>query len=345
MDELAALRRLVEVYSPTGQEAPAVREFGRLARELGYRFSVDRAGNGIATRGRSGRVGMYLGHIDTVEGELPVEVSSRAVAGRGASDAKASLVAALVAGTGLGPDGVLRIVAAVGEERDSRGARQLLRGPRPDFLVVGEPTGWSGVTIGYKGELRVVGRFTGYRSHLSAPEPSTADRAVAWVERMRRRAETRAGPSPFYSVVAKVVSLDTERVGGREAVTVDLDLRLPPGAAPRELLAETESPPRPESVDVVCAVEAVEVGRSDPVVRSLSTAIRRQGGHPTLYRKGGTSDLNLVGPVWKVPAAVYGPGDSHLDHTDRERTELDDLRRSIEVLRAAVADLLRPAAA
>ncbi len=38
------------------------------------------------------------------------------------------------------------------------------------------------------------------------------------------------------------------------------------------------------------------------------------GGEPRFVYKTGTADLNIVAPVWKCPAVVYGPGDSNLDH-------------------------------
>lgn len=73
-----------------------------------------------------------------------------------------------------------------------------------------------------------------------------------------------------------------------------------------------------------------------PVVRSLCTAIRARGQRPTLKLKTGTADLNIVEPRWQVPAAVYGPGDSGLDHTDHEHIDLTEYAQAIEVLREAL---------
>ena len=58
-----------------------------------------------------------------------------------------------------------------------------------------------------------------------------------------------------------------------------------------------------------------------------------------LLRKLGTSDLNLAVPAWGCPAAAYGPGDSHLDHTDSESLDVQEFRRSIEVLHGAFSRL------
>ncbi len=90
---------------------------------------------------------------------------------------------------------------------------------------------------------------------------------------------------------------------------------------------------------VLARFEPVEVPRGDPVVMALTGAIRARGGAPTLWRKSGTSDLNLVIPAWGIPGAAYGPGDARLDHTDREHLSVAELRRSAEVLRTALGEL------
>jgi LysW-gamma-L-lysine carboxypeptidase len=63
------------------------------------------------------------------------------------------------------------------------------------------------------------------------------------------------------------------------------------------------------------------------------------GGKVRYTTKTGTSDLNVVLPVWGCPAAVYGPGDSSLDHTPNESIEIDELRRGSRILEMAVAAL------
>src|SRR2546425_5313684 len=108
MDDVAILRALLEAYSPSGREGQAVSTFLRLARSLGFTAHADREGNAIARIGTGRPQVMFLGHIDTVEGELPVRIARGKVTGRGACDAKGALAAALVAGghpTGPGGSG------------------------------------------------------------------------------------------------------------------------------------------------------------------------------------------------------------------------------------------------
>jgi len=341
-DDLDVLERLVRAYSPSGEEAGAVREFVRAARSLGYMTRVDGAGNGIARRGRGRPRVVFLGHIDTVPGRLPVARRAGRLHGRGTVDAKGPLAAALVAGRDLVGPGEYTVVAAVGEETNSRGARYLLRRLHPDAVIAGEPSGWDGVTIGYKGEVQLEREFHGSRTHFSSPVPTTIDRALEWVGEVRAYVAARANESAFRSLTVKVVELDSHRVGDEESAAVTVDFRLPPGLSTDELLRSIPGASVSPEPRVLIRVEPIEVDRSNPVVRALLEGVRAAGGRPTLWRKAGTSDLNLVAPAWKAPGAAYGPGEARLDHTDRESLSFVEFRRSVTALRVALDRLRSP---
>ena len=339
MGELGTLERLVRRYSPSGREEAAVLEFVRVAQELGYSARVDATGNGAASRGKGRPVILFLGHIDTVEGRLSVHRARGRLYGRGSVDAKGSLATALWAGRALAGPGEYRVVAAVGEETDSRGARALLRQRRPDAVIAGEPSGWDGVTVGYKGELQLVASFRGRRTHFSSPVPTAMDVALEWIGAVKSYVRARAGESPFRSLTMKVVGLESVRDGDAETARATLDFRLPPGRTAGGVLHELPTDPHRPSLTVRIRVDPVEVDRTNPVVRSLVEGIRAAGGRPTLWRKGGTSDLNLAVRAWGIPGAAYGPGDPHLDHTARESVSAAELARSVRVLRTALERL------
>ena len=341
MDPAEVLTRLVARYSPSGRERAAVREFRAVARELGYSTSVDRAGNGFARRGRGHPHLLFLGHIDTVEGRRPVRRRGGRVFGRGSVDAKGALAAALCAGAGFPGPGQLTIVAAVGEEADSHGARYLVSRRGPDRVIVGEPSGWDGVTIGYKGELQLVATFRGRRTHYSSPTPTTTDLALDWTAAVRSLAAARHTESLFASLTAKAVAVESRRKGDAETTRVTVDFRLPPGVTTSQVLHLLPREPGRPKLSVRIRAEPVEVGRTNPTVLALSAGIRSLGARPTLWRKSGTSDLNVVVPVWKVPASAYGPGDARLDHTARESLSEAELERSVTILRTAFERLAR----
>jgi LysW-gamma-L-lysine carboxypeptidase len=248
-------------------------------------------------------------------------------------------VAALCAGPEFAGPGELTIVAAVGEEADSRGARYLAARRGPDRVIVGEPSGWDGVTIGYKGELQLVATFRGRRTHYSSPTPTTTDVALDWTAAVRGLAVARHTESLFASLTAKTVAVDSRRSGDSERTRVTVDFRLPPGLTTDQVLDMLPSEPGRPRVTIRIRAEPVEVGRINPTVLALSAGIRSLGARPTLWRKSGTSDLNVVVPEWSAPAAAYGPGDARLDHTARESLAETELARSVAVLRAAFDQL------
>jgi LysW-gamma-L-lysine carboxypeptidase len=340
MDEATALVRLLRAYSPSGSERLAVREFIRVAREFGYAARLDAVGNGIARRGRGRPRIAFLGHIDTVPGRRPVRHAGGRISGRGAVDAKGPLAAALAAGARFRGPGALEVIAAIGEETDSRGARHLVGRRGYAAVIAGEPSRWDGITIGYKGDLRLTAEFRGRRAHLSSPRTTVVDTALRWVEQVRALPSLSPGPSPFRTLTCKVVGVQS---GGDDAewASVTLDLRVPPGLAVPQVLRSLPRDSGQPRLTTLVRIEPIEVDRTNPVVRALEAGIRAQHGRPTLWRKSGTSDLNLIAPAWKVSGAAYGPGDPHLDHTAREWVSERELARSVRVLDTAFHQLAR----
>src|SRR5690606_8452991 len=176
------LRGLVSIPSPSGAEAPAVEWLCQQMAALGYQAEPDGAGNAVGTRGEGPREIMLLGHIDTVPGEVPVQVVDGVLYGRGAVDAKGPLATFVVAGARAKlPPGVrLTVVGAVEEEvMSSRGARHLIATREaPDAVVIGEPSGWDGVVLGYRGSVALEYRVTVPMSHSAGPEATAAELAA-----------------------------------------------------------------------------------------------------------------------------------------------------------------------
>ncbi len=98
---------------------------------------------------------LLTSHIDTVPVDIPVRVEDDdegdVLWGRGSVDAKGPLCAMAVAAVRTGAS----FVGVVGEEVDSTGARFLVedRESEPGAVINGEPSGWEGITLGYRGLL------------------------------------------------------------------------------------------------------------------------------------------------------------------------------------------------
>ena len=66
---------LVSQYSPSGQERGAVEWLVVQMKLLGFGEAyIDEAGNAVGVMGQGPRQVVFLGHIDTVPGEIKVEV-------------------------------------------------------------------------------------------------------------------------------------------------------------------------------------------------------------------------------------------------------------------------------
>lgn len=350
-DEFATevLLDLVSTKSHSGGERAAVERFIVAAGSLGFETSIDEAGNGIARRGASHeprRTIALLGHIDTVHGDIPVLIEDGLLHGRGSVDAKGPLVTLLFAAARaeLPPDVELVVIAAVGEETpDSPGARFLRGRMRPDACVIGEPSGWDGVSLGYKGRLIAHARAARDCAHTAGPGASPADLIFAWWADVLA-AITRVNEGSqrvFDQVQAGIRSIKTYSDGLHDDAHLVAGFRLPPSTPPKQLEQLLLAPAESHGVDVVCEGPelAYATDRTDPVVRAISSSIRAAGATPRPKLKTGTADLNVVAPVWQCPIAAYGPGDSTLDHTPVEHLPLTDLHRAIAVLARALGTL------
>jgi LysW-gamma-L-lysine carboxypeptidase len=74
--------------------------------------------------------------------------------------------------------------------------------------------------------------------------------------------------------------------------------------------------------------------RSNALVRSFLAGLRAHDASQNLgfVVKTGTSDMNVVAPIWQCPTVAYGPGDSSLDHTPHEHLDLDEYWKAVDVL-------------
>ena len=69
-------------------------------------------------------------------------------------------------------------------------------------------------------------------------------------------------------------------------------------------------------------------------MRSFLAGLRSHdsGAQLGFVLKTGTSDMNVVAPIWRCPIVAYGPGDSSLDHTPNEHLQLNEYWKAINVL-------------
>jgi LysW-gamma-L-lysine carboxypeptidase len=333
------LRTMLEIPSPSYGEAKIGSFLVDAMRRLGFTACIDAAGNAVGeiTRGEGPTV-MLLGHMDTVPGDIPVRSEDNRLYGRGAVDAKGPLAAMVcAAASATGFRGRLVVVGAVEEETAlSRGAVLIRRThARPDALIIGEPSGWQTVVLGYKGKLDLRYRVKCPPTHPSNPAPKASElTAAAWATLLELLGPD-AGHGSFDRPGATLVSI----VGDSDSAEAEFSVRTPPGFDSGGLVTALHGRLTAGELTVINDVAACRVGRSDPVVRALSVSIRAQRCEPSMKVKTGTSDMNTLAEAWDIPMATYGPGDSRLDHADDEHILLTDYQRGIGVLTGALLEL------
>ncbi len=331
------LADLVAVPSPSCQEAESARFLVAWMRFSGFDEAfIDEAGNAVGIIGGGSRQVMLLGHIDTFAGFPPVRILDRKLFGRGAVDAKGPLCAFAVAAqrAHLAEDLRLVVIGAVEEEAaTSRGARHALGNFQPDYCVIGEPSRWDRITLGYKGRLLLNWRWEGGMSHSAGNLPSPAERAVAyWQAVNAKRDDFNAGSDSLFSRLdASLRDIRTWQAGVNGLAEMTIGFRLPPGMDPSALMRQLPDADG-ASVKTRGAERAFTGDRNSSLSRVFRRAIRSTGGKPRFVYKTGTSDMNVVGPVWNCPILAYGPGDSTLDHSPDEHIDLDEYLRAIAVL-------------
>ncbi|MEK6703091.1 MAG: [LysW]-lysine hydrolase, partial [Planctomycetota bacterium] len=349
----------VAIESLSGKESAVAMHIAQRMHSMGLSASIDEAGNAVGVAIKPGRQPtapsqdiVLLGHMDTVPGRIPVRIEGDILHGRGSVDAKGPLAAFIVAAaTATLPPGVrVVVIGAVEEEAaTSRGARHAASAYRPAACILGEPSHWDGVTLGYKGRLVVDLAIKRGSTHSAGPDATPAESAAGWWHAVQEasKALTPGAKGAFDSVQPRLRSFNTTSDGLAETASLNVGFRLPPGVTPLgvEAMCRAIAAERDDCADVVLRCSAPEVAhvvdRASPVARALSNAIRDHGGSPRPRVKTGTSDMNVVGPVWNCPIAAYGPGDSALDHTPGEHISIAEYLRSIQVVRTAIESLAR----
>ncbi len=338
--------------SPSGHEMAAARWLVERMKGLGFEQAfVDEVGNAIGVMGQGPREVVLLGHIDTVPGDIPVRLETRAdgarvLYGRGAVDAKGPLAAFVdaVARVGQVPGWRWVVIAAVDEERDSTGARHIVDRYRPDYAIIGEPSRWHRVTLGYKGTAWAEVRVERPNAHTASQVPSAPEAAVDLWNDLRTRVSdvNRGRERAFDQLQVTLRGWASGNDGLTDWATLRIGARLPLDYPPqvwyaflRDVAAAHQAHVQPRGYPI----PAYEADRRSPLVRAFLRAIRSQGQRPSLVRKSGTADLNIVAPAWGCPAVAYGPGDASLDHTPNEHVPLDEYARAVDVLVAVLRHL------
>lgn len=374
------LTQLVRTPSenPPGAEAAAGELVGSWCADLGLEVEVLEIEPGrpnVVARWRGEEPGPTLGycsHLDVVpvgdralwhHEPFGAVISGGRLHGRGASDAKGPVAAALEAvalmrsaGTPLA--GVLELELVSDEETmGGCGAEALVEQGvlRPDMAIVGEPTSLK-VVHAQRGACWLRVTTHGVAGHGSAPE-----RGVSAIRHMAEIVLQLEDCLP--AVVHPVLggpSINVGTISGGAKVNVvpaacviEIDRRSVPPERAEDVVdsvraaveaARARFPDIEAEVEMLFYGEPFEISSEARLVQVMATATAETTGEDAeLTGFRGASDARFLARSG-ADVIVCGPGDIALAHTARESIDLDELERGAVAYALAFARLLDPAA-
>jgi acetylornithine deacetylase len=339
---VALTRSLVQArgQNPPGEEAATVAVLGAAAAELGLDVAETPVQPGrnnirITLPGGDGPGLLLLGHTDVVpvgdgwtKDPFGGTVDGGRIYGRGASDMKGGLAAALSAMAalrGAGLSGPVELAALVDEEEIGAGIRAYVGAASAPYVgcITAEPTDLQTI-VGARGATYLHVAVHGTACHAGNPENGAnaiygAAAVVAELERMHRELAQRPHPllGPASWSVGQINGGTSGSIVPAECVVV-ADRRLLPGESiasvlddVRERVAGLRLPERGLAVDVAMPMEmpAFETPVDSALAATVDAALADAGG-PGLPPGGWTAacDGGYVARDLGVPVVVLGPG-------------------------------------
>lgn len=376
------LRNLVQTPSPSTQERAVAERIIVEMKRLGFRdVHTDHIGNVVGRIGAGrGPLLMFNGHMDTVRVSDPAawsrdpfgaEIEDGVLYGLGACDMKGGL-AAMIYGAKLAHDvSTLRgdiVVACVVQEEpcEGLGSRTLIEedGIRPDWVVLGEPTGLD-VCRGQRGRLEM--RLTVYGRSAHAASPRLGENAIYTTARLVFGLELLAeqlanddflGPGTL--AVTGIQSNASSRNAIPDLCELIIDRRLTLGENETMALAEVQRVIAREGVraevdvteyhttsytDYACHTRefypAWVIAEDHPLVTSAIRAIRAQlRRRPRVTKWDFSTEGVYTAGVAGIPTVGFGPGDPEHAHAADEHVCLSDVYAAAEVYAQLAAELL-----
>ncbi len=357
--EVKTLEKALRLYTPSLSEKPMTDFLADKCDDLGFEdIQIDEVGNLIAKKGTGSPKIMLCGHMDVVPGKVKVRKEGDSLYGRGASDAKAPLMAMLFAAASIqNNNGTIIFVAAVDEEGSATGIKNLVKKEMNiDYAIFGEPSGVKQVTIAYKGRLAINLKISVEdSSHASAPwlSKNAIQESMIFAKELQEKLEAdqddRTKGMLLTATITEIKGGISHNVTPKECETT-FDIRIPVDmnckSTEQKIATLVKEISERRGVEAFYSIldetEPFEAAHNSPLVRAFTLGIIEvEHSRPTLIRKTGTGDMNVLGNQWKIPVVTYGPGDPHEAHTIDEKVSIDEYLRGIEILKKTLQHLKR----
>jgi succinyl-diaminopimelate desuccinylase len=286
---------------------------------------------------------LFSAHIDVVPVTRPedwthhpfgAEIDGDRMFGRGSSDMKSGLAAAMMATRELLESGVaVGLAVSRGEEIGCRGASDVasaLTDWTIGAVIIPESTA-NEIVLGHRGALWLTVQTTGTAAHGSTPE--RGDNAILSMARFLGD----LGDLPLAShpeLGRETVNVGTITGGTVPNIVpdrclVELDIRLA-GTDPQAIVAWLRAQPAVTAVTVDLDLSAVWTDRGSPWLTGLGCPV---SDRPAAYYTDASVLIGSLPPG--TPIVVWGPGDPSVVHSVEESVEISAVHTALGLYLAA----------
>lgn len=334
---------MLEIYSPSGKEEDIQLYLEETLQGFGAeieRQTIEEGRFNLHAVMGKGAPELYLvGHVDTVPAwdldALGPREQDGVVHGLGSADMKGGCAAMIEAWRVLltlpeNERPAVGLLLVVGEEENGDGSAAFLESHRPDWAVIGEPTGLSACFAHY-GYLEAGFVTRGRRIHSSLPElgHNAVESMLRFLLHLQRDPLFRRKPSP---VVYSIRELSSSRAGFvvPDRCEAWIDLHLLPGTAPETVIQTIENRTATArgaihdfsiELDFEFAARGYDLGPCDDFEDALKEIYARLQLPLRQDSFRSHSDGNLFYEAGVKPV-ILGPGSLETAHTPDEQASL-----------------------
>jgi putative selenium metabolism hydrolase len=365
------LREIIAIPSKTGEEGPIIERLKTEMEIIGYdEVKVDPLGNLLGRIGSGKKIIAIDGHCDTVDIGNPDiwevdpfkgDFRDGIIYGRGASDQKGGLAAAIYAGKILQEIGkpkniTLWVVASIMEE-DLEGLcwQYIIKEDKivPHAVVLTEPSSLT-IAIGQRGRMEMEVRTEGLSCHGSAPERGVnAIYEMVPIIQDIEELNSRLADAPLLGkgsiTITDIRSTAPSLCAVADSAVIHLDRRLTQGETEESALDEIKSLPsvkaakakvsllkykRKSYTGVVYPARAYfplwVMEENHPLLQTATNVYRAQFQKEPVVDKWifSTNGIATKG-MFDIPTIGFGPGNEVHAHSPTDQIQVDDLVKAM----------------
>lgn len=376
---IAFAQDVIRANSLSGQEEEVARIIEKKMRSLGYdQVEIDAYGNVIGKRigKQPGPTILFDGHMDVVpvtnleawdSDPFAAEIRDGKIWGRGASDMKGPLAAAVIA-VGHVPaekiNGTLVVSGSVCEEfHEGASLAKIIEQVNPDFVVICEPNG-SCLGVGQKGRAGIWIEVSGKPAHSAEPHlgENAMYKAVKIIERLQQMSLPRH--PVLGDGIMELIDGISSPYPSRSTIPISFRMRYD-----RRLMHEETTESVLKSIEETLAglsdwktgfqqvqlktftgntLDAPDfhpgwlIDRNNLWIQKAHRGLKNAGYEPEYSTSRFCTNGSYSAGVAKIPTMIFGPSSGLLAHCVNEHIEISELTQAVEGYMELAVELGKP---